>query len=377
MNFNRNEQQELLAQSLQRLIRKDYSFEERTRIVESEAGMSERVWSAFAELGLLGLTIPAEYGGFGGGLADLVDVMEAIGEALVVEPYLSTLGIGARLISTAGSEGQKEAILPALAEGRLKIALAHLEEDGRYGLEAVRTSASWHGTEWRISGEKRLVMHAPNVERMIVTTVTRSRVDGHAPGLALFVVDPSSPGVTMRAFRTLDGMRAADVNFHDVPLPPDRLIGLPEQGAGLLQDVLDFATVLSCAEAMGAIKYAYETTLEYVKTRKQFGVAIGSFQALQHRMVDMMMAYEQVRSLVYLASSALDEGADAVERRRLVSAVKVRTSDACRHVSQESVQFHGGMGLSDELKISHTFRRLTILAQEFGDADYHIERFTL
>ncbi len=371
MNFNPNEQQQLLAESLERFIARDYGFSERSGIIASARGISDRVWSGLAELGLLGLTIDAEYGGFGGGAVDLVGVMERIGEALVVEPYLATLGIGARLVSRGGDESQKRAILPAVAEGKMKMALAHLERGGRYDLAQVRTIATRAGAGWTITGDKRLVIQAPNADRLVVT----ARRDGPG-GLGVFLVDTRSPGVVMRTFRTVDGMRAADVTLSDVAVGEDASLG-GEGAAALFEDTIDFATVLSCAEALGAMRYAYQATLDHVKTRKQFGVPIGSFQAVQHRMVDMLIACEQVKSLVYLASSKLDEGVPPAERRRLASATKIGTADACRLVSQEAVQFHGGMGLTDELKISHTFRRLTVLAQEFGDVDHHLERFEL
>jgi alkylation response protein AidB-like acyl-CoA dehydrogenase len=195
-----------------------------------------------------------------------------------------------------------------------------------------------------------------------------------ARGISLFLVDRNAPGVSLQAYRTVDNLRAADVSFSGVALPADALIG-PEGGAlPLIEEVVDYATALLCAEAVGAMKYANDATLDYLKTRKQFGAPIGSFQALQHRMVDMMITYEQAKSMAYLACAKADN-ADPRERRRAVSAAKIKIADACRHVSQEAVQLHGGMGMTEELKISHTFRRLTMIAQTFGDADHHLERF--
>lgn len=376
MNFNRTEQQQLLADSFERFVRKHYSFQERSRILASARGISDRIWNAFAEMGLLGMTISPEYGGFGSGAEDLVGVMETIGDALVVEPYLSTVCIGARLVSRAGTENLKQAILPAVSDGRMKMALAQLESGGRYDLGLVRTRARHAGDSWIITGEKRLVLQAPNADRLIVSART-SGADGDRDGISLFLLDTRSPGVVMKTFRTIDGMRGADVTFNNVEVGVDALIGPEGGGLPALEEAVDFATALLCAEALGAIKYANEATLEYVKTRKQFGASIGSFQVVQHRIVDMFISYEQVKSLVYLACAKVDENGDAEERRRIISAVKIRTADACRQVSQEAVQFHGGMGLTDELKISHTFRRLTMIAQEFGDVDHHLERFTL
>ena len=375
MNFNYNEQQQLLADSFKRMVLKEYSFQERSRILASETGVSDHIWNSFAELGLLGVSIAPEYGGFGGGAEDLISVLETIGEALVVEPYLSTICIGARLVARGGSEQLKQLILPAVVDGKVKMALAHLESGGRYNLNLVRTRAKKVGNNWIITGEKRVVIHGPNADQFIVVARTSGK-ENDCDGISLFLLDACLPGILQKAFGTIDGMRSSDVIFKDVEVGADALIGIENYGLSLLEEVIDFATVLLCAEALGAIKYANEATLEYVKTRKQFGVLIGSFQTVQHRLVDMNISYEQVKSLVYLACSKVDENGDADERRKIVSAMKIRVSDACRQISQDAVQLHGGMGLTEELKISHTFRRLTIIAQEFGDADHHLGRFS-
>jgi alkylation response protein AidB-like acyl-CoA dehydrogenase len=376
VNFDRNEQQQLLAESFERFVRKHYSFQERGCILASGIGISDRVWSAFADMGLLGLSIPVEYGGFSGGADDLIDVMENIGHALVVEPYVCTVGIGARLVARAGNERQKQAILPAVVGGRMKMALAQLERGARYDLAEVRTKARREADGWVINGEKRLVVHAPNADQLIVSTRTAGN-DADRDGVSLFLVDARSPGVVMKTFRTIDSLRAANVTFNNVQVGPDALLGPAGGGLPALEEAVDFATALLCAEALGAIKYANDATLEYLKTRRQFGVPIGTFQVLQHRMVDMFISYEQVKSLVYLACTKVDSTGDAEERKRIVSAAKIRTAEACRQVSQDAVQLHGAMGLADELKISHTFRRLTMIAQEFGDIDHHLERFSL
>jgi alkylation response protein AidB-like acyl-CoA dehydrogenase len=375
VNFDRTEQQRLLDDSFDRLIRRDYGFDQRARILASARGVSDEIWAAFADMGLLGMTIPAEYGGFGGGAEDLVGVMEAIGEALVVEPYLSTIGLGARIVLRGGSEPMKRAVLPAIAEGSLKIALAQLESGGRYDLATVRTSARRTASGWVLRGEKRLVIQGQNADCLVVS----ARVAGGENdrlGIALFLVDTRGRGVMMKTFRTVDGSRAADVELNDVEVGDDALICGGEAGFTVLEEAIDFATVLLCSEALGAVRYANEATLDYVKTRKQFGVTIGSFQAVQHRLVDMFIAHEQLKSLVYLASSRIDAEWDAAERRRAISGLKIKACDVCRQISQESVQFHGGIGLTDELKISHTFRRLTVIAQEFGDADHHLQRYS-
>src|SRR5918999_1361765 len=325
MNFDYNEEQQLLADSVRRFLQKDYDFEARKRILASPEGWSERVWSTFAEMGLTGLPLSPDYGGFGGGAVDLMSVMEAFGEALVVEPYLATM-LGALAVAKGGNEKQKKEILPPVAEGKLRLALA----TGPRG-----------------------VIGAPMAERIVFGSEGKLRIVGRDE-------------VQVRAFRTVDDLAAGDI----------RLDGKGEALAGgVLDEVLDFGAALSCAEAVGAMKFACDTTLEYLKTRKQFGVPIGAFQALQHRMVDMFISYEQAKSMACLACSKMDQAEDARDRARSVSAAKIKIADAARHISQEAVQLHGGMGMSEELKVSHTFRRLTVLARRFGDADHHLARF--
>jgi pimeloyl-CoA dehydrogenase small subunit len=373
VNFSYSEEQQLLAQSLRQFLAKGYTFEARRAIITSAAGYSEQVWATFAGMGLLGLPFASAYGGFGGTALDVLPVMEAIGEGLIVEPYLATVGLGGQFVARGGSEARKRALLPALVEGRLKLAFAQTERDARYDLAHVAVRAQRSGNGYVLEGEKCVVLHAPCADTLVVSARTAGGITD-ARGISLFLVDRNAPGVSLQAYRTVDNLRAADVSFSGVALPADALIG-PEGGAlPLIEEVVDYATALLCAEAVGAMKYANDATLDYLKTRKQFGAPIGSFQALQHRMVDMMITYEQAKSMAYLACAKADN-ADPRERRRAVSAAKIKIADACRHVSQEAVQLHGGMGMTEELKISHTFRRLTMIAQTFGDADHHLERF--
>jgi alkylation response protein AidB-like acyl-CoA dehydrogenase len=374
MNFDYNEEQQLLAATVKRFIDKDYTFEARKKIVASNDSYSDAIWSTFAEIGLLGLPFPPDVGGFGGGAVDLMSVMEAIGEALVVEPYLSTVVLGAQFVARAGTNAQQQALLPLVGAGKLKMALAQTETGARYNLAHVATRAKSTSAGYALSGEKRIVVHAPCADQLIVSART-SGGDTDPDGISVFVVDARAPGVSMNAYRTIDGLRAADVTLKDVQVPADALIGQEGRGLALIEEVVDYATALLCAEAVGAIKYANDATLEYLKTRKQFGAPIGSFQALQHRMVDMVISGEQAKSMAGLACAKVDSATDPGERKRVVSAAKIKIADACRHVAQEAIQLHGGMGMSDELKISHTFRRLTMIAQQFGDADHHLERF--
>jgi alkylation response protein AidB-like acyl-CoA dehydrogenase len=352
MNFDYSEEQQLLADSVRRLLAKDYDFEARKKIVASTEGYSPQVWSKFAEMGLTALPLSPDYGGFGGGAVDLMGVMEAFGEALVIEPLVPTL-LGALLVAKGGSPELKQAILPAVADGKMKLAFAHTEPGSRYSLSAIKTKVSGS----KLEGEKSSVLGAPLADKLVVS----------AQGGGLALIDRSD--VQIKSLRTLDEMVAGDVSFNSSKAIP--LKG----GAELIEEVTDFVTALACAEAAGAMKFACDTTLEYLKTRKQFGVPIGTFQALQHRIVDLYIAYEQARSMACLACSKVDTSENPADRARAVSAAKIKIADNARLVSQEAVQLHGGMGMSDELKISHTFRRLTVLAQQYGDADHHLERF--
>jgi len=333
--------------------------------VASREGFSARVWSTFAELGLLGIPFAPDEGGFGGGAMDLMPVMEAFGEALVVEPFLSTLMAG-RLVAR-GSPELRARVLPAAIEGRMKLSLAWIEREASFDAVPAATTATREAGGWRLAGEKVAVLHAATADALVVS----ARSDD---GTGLFVVERGAGGLEIHEHATFDEMRAADVTLRGVRVPAEARIGAAD-ALPALEAEIDFATALVCAEAVGAMKSANDATLEYLKTRRQFGMPIGAFQALQHRMVDMVIEYEQARSMASLACAKVDSEADARERGRIVSAAKIRVSDACRKVSQEAVQLHGGMGMTDELKVSHTFRRLTVIGAQLGDADHHLERF--
>ncbi|MBW7923133.1 MAG: acyl-CoA dehydrogenase family protein [Burkholderiaceae bacterium] len=373
MDFQHTEEQRMLADSVRRLLERRFDFEQRREIVSSASGGSEELWCELAAIGLLSVPFDAGYGGFGGGAIDLVASMEVLGEALLVEPVASTLAPAGRLVATLGSDAQRAALVPGIVDGSTKLAFAHLEAGSRHRLDAPATTATRDGGRWRLSGEKRMVLHAPRADRLVVTACTS---DGQ---VAVFVVDPSAAGVERRTFRTVDDLRGADVAFHDVVLDDAARLQGAEDARSAIDEAIDFAAALGCAEAVGAIDSANQATLEYLKTRRQFGVPIGSFQALQHRMVDMTIHAEQARSITLLACARVDAAArgeiDAAERARVVSAAKVLVGTACRHVGQEAIQLHGGMGMTVEMKISHTFKRLTMLAQQFGDVDHHLERF--
>jgi pimeloyl-CoA dehydrogenase small subunit len=373
MNFELSDEQTLLAETIKRFVATHYNFDTRAKIMASPGGFSTDVWAAIAEMGLLGLPFAEVHGGFGGSTVDVMLVMEAIGEGLLVEPYLATVGLGGRFIARAGSKAQQERILPALIEGKHTLAFAHTEPGARYDLRQVGLKARRQGEGWVLDGDKAMVLHGGSADTLVVSARTAGG-DTDAAGITLFLVSRTAPSVTVKESRTIDNLRTADIRFSGVRVGPDALLDREGEGYPLIEEVVDYATALLCAEAVGAIRYANEATLEYLKTRRQFGVPIGSFQALQHRMVEMMISYEQARSMAYLACVKIDS-AEAAERRHVISAAKIKIADACRHVSQESVQLHGGMGMTEELKVSHTFRRLTMLAQTFGDAEHHLERF--
>ncbi len=373
MNFDYTEEQQLLANSIQQFLAREYTFEARHAIIESESGYSEQVWSRLAALGLLGLPFSSQVGGFGGRAVDLMPIMAGIGEGLLVEPYLATVGLGGQFIARGGSQAQQQAILPALIAGKCKLAFAQTERGARYDLAHVGCRATNAHNGYIIDGEKCVVLHGPCADQLIVSARTAGE-ETDPNGISLFVVDRNAPGISLNSYRTIDNLRAADIRFSATAVPASALIGTEGQAFALIEEVTDYAIALVCAEAVGAVKFANDATLEYLKTRKQFGVPIGSFQALQHRMVDMMITYEQVKSMACLACVKVDS-ADAAERKRVIAAAKIKISDACRHISQESVQLHGGMGMTEEFKVSHTFRRLTTISQTFGDAEHHLERF--
>ena len=374
MDFEFSQEQQQLADSLRKYLAKEYGFEARKAAINSAAGTSAAAWSAFAEMGLMAIPFAEADGGFGGGAVDLMAAMEACGEALVVEPLLDQIGLAGRLVARAGSTAQRAAVLPGVIDGSTKLAFGYLERGRRYETAPAATTAKKSGAGWRLDGEKIVVIGAPLADRLVISARTYGS-GADAQGVSLFLVDRASPGLSINAYRTVDGQRAGDLKLAGVNVGADALLGAEGAAQPAIEEALDFATALLCADAVGAMQSANDATLEYLKTRKQFGITIGSFQALQHRMVDMFIACEQARSMATLAACRVDAASDPKERMRAVSAAKVRIADAARQISQESVQLHGGMGMTEELKVSHTFRRLTAIAQRFGDADHHLERY--
>ena len=366
MNFEYTEEQQQLADSLRRYLANEYAFDRRKAIIASPQGVSDAAWAAFAELGLTAITLPESDGGFGGGAVDLMAPMEACGEALVVEPLIETIGLGARLVARAGSPAQRERLLRGVAEGSVRLAFASLEPGRRYQLDPQTTTARVENGAWLLEGEKTVVIGAPSAHCLIVSART-------AAGVSLFLVPAGTPGLSLSPCRTVDGQRAADVRLSGVRLPADALLGADGAALPHIEEAVDFATALLCADAVGAMKQATDATLEYTRNRKQFGVPISSFQVLQHRMVDMFIQLEQSISMTYMATIRLSDS-DA-ERAKAVSAAKVQIGKACKFVGQNAIQLHGGMGMTDEMAIGHYFKRATMIEGLFGSTDHHLARY--
>ena len=374
MDFNYSDEQTALRETLQRFISRDYDFERRREFSRSALGYSAHAWSQFAELGFLSLPFPEEFGGLGGNSVDIMLVMEMAGRGLLLEPYLSSVVMCGGLIRDAGSEPLKRRILPRIAAGEVKLALACHEAGARYDLARVECTAVRSGRGWRLSGEKTVVLDAPSADYFLVTA--RSGGDsGDDRGIGVFLVAREVPGVSLLAYPTQSGGRAGDVRLQNVELGPDALIGAAESGLAIVERAVDQGIAALCAEAVGIIAALNEATLNYLKTRKQFGVPIGKFQALQHRMADMLIAAEQSRSMAIYAAVYADSG-DAEKRRRAVSGAKAYIGQAARLVGQQAVQMHGAMGVVDDLIVSHYFKRLTMIDLTLGDTDFHLARFS-
>ena len=404
MHFELNGEQQQLADAIRRWIGRDYGVEARRAIVHSEAGVSSAAWATMVELGLTALPVPEEHGGFGGDAFAMFAVMQELGRGLVVEPYMATV-LGAEFLRLGGAHG---ALLEKVAAGEIKIACALGERQSRHDAFdiATRIEAGDADGSYRLHGEKCVVLHGAEADVLVVS----ARGDGAGyggggmDGVSLFAVPRDSAGLRITGYRTLDGLRAADVVLDGVVVGPGEVIGKVGEGGAILDAALDYGAGLLCAEALGAMQALFDTTLEYLKTRQQFGAPIGKFQALQHRMADMAIHLEQARSMALLAALVLARtrdssngnggssndgsgsvsvsgsgsgsgGSDVEARRRAVSAAKYRVGQAARFIGQGAVQLHGGMGVTDELPAAHYFKRLSLIELTLGDMDHHLERF--
>jgi pimeloyl-CoA dehydrogenase small subunit len=371
MDFSFSEEQTLLRNSVSKFLADNYTFETFKKVSRTEPGWSPSHWKQFAELGLLAAPLPEEYGGLGGGPLDTMIVMEEFGKALVVEPFAQTVVVGGGFLKR-GSEAQKSEWLAKIAGGETVIAFAFAEPQGRYNFADLTTTAKKSGANYVLNGQKAVVLGAPWADTLIVTARTAG-AQRDAKGVSVFLVDKKSKGIATRDYPTVDGLRASEITFENVEVPAANLIGTTDEGLALIEQVTDEAIAAHSAEAVGAMKVLLDATVEYSKTRKQFGVPIGKFQVLQHRMVDMFMNYEQSASITLMVTLKLGES--DVERKKAASAAKVQIGKAGRFVGQQAVQIHGGMGMTDELPVGHYFKRLTMLDTLYGNVDHHLKRY--
>lgn len=370
MHFNHTPEQEQFRDALRRFIDKDYTFEHRKKIAHSDKGVSDEAWATLTELGMTALPVPEAQGGFNGTAVDMLVVMQELGRGIVIEPYFATM-LGAEFLKLAGGHDD---LLEKVAGGELKLAAALGEKQARYDIFDITTTAKAADGGYVLNGTKTVVIHGAQAGMLIVSARTGGD-QCDTSGISLFVVPADAGGVSCRDYRTIDCQHAADITFTNVQVPAVALLGKEGAGFDILDAAADYGRALLCAEAVGAMDALNAATLEYLKTRQQFGVPIGKFQALQHRMAEMFMQAEQARSMATLAAVKVAT-ADVNERRRTVSAAKARVGQAMKYVGQQAVQLHGGMGVTDELPAAHHFKRLTMIEVTLGDTDHHLARFT-
>ncbi len=372
MDFDLSDDQRLLTDSVTRLMADQYSFVARKDYLKQEHGWSAALWSQFAELGLLGLPFAEEYGGFGGGPVDTMLVMEQFGRALVVEPYIATVVLAGTAIRVAGNADQKQALLPRIAEGNLKLAFAHGERQARYDLTDVLTTATHDGKGWVLDGAKAVVTHGDCADKLVVSARTAGERDA-AAGITLFLVDADAPGVARRGYAVRDEQRAADIALSNVRVSDADVLGEVGDGLAVIERVVEAGIAATAAESVGAMAAMNDLTLEYSRTREQFGKPIGSYQVVQHRLADMFMAMEQGRSMALLATMSVHES-DPFELARYIALSKVGVGQAGRYVSQSAVQLHGGIGMTEEYAVGHYFRRCMVIERLFGDPAYYLAK---
>ena len=373
MDFSLSEEQQLLKDSITQFVDKDYLFDVRQKNIKSELGYSSDFWKTFADLGWLGMPFSEADGGYDGGPIDLMVIMESLGRGLVVEPYIPNVVLAGGLISRLGNEEQKTNFLPKIISGEIQMSLAFAEPQSRFNLSDVITTAKTDGENYILDGYKAVVMNGPSSDTLIVVART-SGTQLDEKGLSLFLVDPSAKGVSLRNYSNVDGSKASEVTLEGVEVSTSSLLGDEGNIYSVLEEVIDLATLAISAEAVGIMEKMNEITLEYTKTREQFGETLSSFQALQHRMVDTFMAYEQTKSLLLMCAAKLTDKAD--DATKAVSALKYQVGIAAKQVGEESVQLHGGMGVTDETNIGHFFKRLTTIRAIFGNSDYHLKRYS-
>jgi alkylation response protein AidB-like acyl-CoA dehydrogenase len=368
MDFEYNDEQRMLADSVARWLETSYRFEDFRRFA-ADHRQAQGNWRQMADLGLLGVNIPEADGGLGGGAVETLLVMQAFGRALVVDPYVGTAVTAVAVLNSESAGTRRRELLKEIGAGSRRIAVAALEPEGRFDLTHIATSAASRGDRFVLSGRKAVVMHGDTADDLIVAARTAGAADSVA-GISLFLVDARAPGMVIRGFPTIDGQRAAEIELHEVEVPPQALLGALDGGFDPLERAVDRAIAAHCAEAVGAMERLLELTAEHLRTRKQFGQPIGRFQALQHRIADMAVALEQSRSMALLAAARIDEP-ERVERRRAISAAKALIGRSGRFVGQQAVQLHGGMGMTDEMPIGYYFKRLTCIDMSWGSVEHH------
>jgi Acyl-CoA dehydrogenases len=371
MDFSFTEEQSMLRDTVASYLADNYDFDKRRAALAKEPGWRPDVWKAFAEeLGILGAPFSEDLGGLGGGPIENMVVMEELGKALVVEPYLPTVVIGGGFLKHSGHAGAAD-LIGGIIGGQNIFAFAYAEPQGRYNMADLTTTAKKDGAGWVLNGHKAVVIGAPYATHFIVTARTAGG-QRDAQGVSVFIVERGAAGVSTRDYPTVDGFLASEVYFENVSLGADALIGPADHGLPLVEKVVDEAIAATCAEACGVLRRLQEGTVEYTKQRKQFGVPISSFQVLQHRMVDMFINLEQSISMTYMANIKVTDDA---ERAKAVSAAKVQIGKACKFVGEQAIQLHGGMGMTDEMAIGHYFKRATMIASAFGSVDHHLARY--
>ena len=374
MDLSLSVEHSILRDSVERFVRESYPFDKRRKIVDESESFLQENWQGFSKLGWLGLNLPEEFGGNGGSAVDTMVVAEALGPGLILEPFLETVVIGSKLIQVGYNEKQKSEFLSNLVRGRLILTFAFAEPQSRYSLSDVQLSAKPNGDQFVLNGKKAVVRHASSADKIIVSARTAGdRRDKR--GITLFLVERNSPGLSRRDYRLQDDIPASELIFDNVCLRRTAMIGDLDCALPMIELVVDHGIAMVCAEAVGIMSALYTATLQYVKTREQFGQPIGKFQVIKHRMVDMLMACEEARSMAYMATLKLDES-DPNVRKRAASAAKVSIGKAARFVGQQSIQLHGGMGMTDELDVGHYFKRLTMIDILFGDVDFHLKRYS-
>jgi len=373
MDLSLSDEQKQLQEAAERFVRDKYTFENRRKIAATDKGFLPENWTQMAELGWLGVPLTEAEGGYGGPIETMI-LMEQFGKGLVLEPFLPTAVIGGGLLARAGSQAQKDELLAPMMEGKKQFALAWLERQSRYNLADVSLKAEKSGSGYTLSGHKGVVYNGPSADSIFVLARTAGAAR-EEKGLTLFVVDAKAKGLSRRDYPTQDALRASELTFDKVSVGADAVLGTVDGGFNLVEDAVDRAIVALCAEAVGCMDAINAATLEYIKTRKQFGVAIGKFQVLQHRMVDCFTNAQEARSMTLMASLKIDDK-DPVVRRKAASGAKVQIGKSGKFCGQSAVQMHGGMGVTDELSVSHYFKRLTMIDLMFGNQQHHLTRYS-